>query len=85
MTFPRYDLWTLYRLSQKISAGCTVLVREAAKKDLLLMAGPLRHNPPPPSSLMAVEILEKKVPKKVLDSAPPRTFSYGTLNTLLFS
>ena len=38
------------------------------KKVLLLMAGPLKPNPPPPSSLMAVEILEhgeKKVPKKV--------------------
>ena len=29
------------------------------KKVLLLMAGPLRPNPPPPSSLMAVEILER--------------------------
>ena len=35
------------------------LFREAAKKNLLLMARPLRPNPPPSSSLMAVEILER--------------------------
>ena len=36
------------------------ILREAAKKKvLLLMAGPLRPNLPPPSSLMAVEILER--------------------------
>jgi len=29
------------------------MVREAAKKVLPLMAGPLRPNPPPPSGLMA--------------------------------
>ena len=36
-------------------------VREAAKKykNILFMAGPLRPNLPPPSSLMAVEILER--------------------------
>ena len=34
-------------------------LREAAKKVIFLMAGPLRPNPPPPSSLMAVEILER--------------------------
>ena len=43
----------------------SLFFRKAEKKVLLLMAGPLRPNPP--SSLMAVEILElwkKKVPKK---------------------
>ena len=35
-------------------------LREAAiKQVLLLMTGPLRPNPHPPSSLMAVEILER--------------------------
>ena len=29
------------------------------KKVILVMAGPLRSNPPPPSSLMAVETLER--------------------------
>ena len=38
------------------------LLREAAKKGLLLMSGPLRLIPPPPN-LMAVETLEKKVKK----------------------
>ena len=44
-------------------------VREAAKKVLLLLAGPLRTNPPPPSELNGrwnFGTLEKKVPKKVL-------------------
>ena len=35
-------------------------LREAAKKVLLLMAGPLRPNSTRPSSLMAVEICSKK-------------------------
>ena len=38
---------------------CFFLFREAAKKNLLLMAGPLRPNPPLSSSLMAVVILER--------------------------
>ena len=46
-------------------------LREAAKKVLLLMARPLRPNPPPPSSIMAIEILERweKRLKKVLEVA----------------
>ena len=38
------------------------------KKVLVLMAGPLRPNPPTPSNLMAVEILEhweKRLQKKL--------------------
>jgi len=35
------------------------MVREAAKKVLPLMAGPLRPNPPPPSGLMADGTLER--------------------------
>ena len=37
----------------------TCPIREAAKKVLLLMAEPLRPNPPPPSSLMAVGKMER--------------------------
>ena len=37
----------------------SVSIREAAKKVLLLMDGPLRPNPPPHSSLMAVGTLER--------------------------
>ena len=48
---------------------CTCSIREAAKKlVLLLMAGPLRPNLPPPSSLMAVGNLErwkKRLQKKL--------------------
>ena len=45
--------------------GCLVkeqiklVLGKQQKKVLLLMAGPLRPNPPPPSSLMAVETLER--------------------------
>ena len=39
--------------------------REAAKK-FLLMAGPLRPNPPPPSNLKWLLKFWKKVPKKVI-------------------
>ena len=51
-----------------------ILVREVAKKRSSLN-GPLRPKPPfPPSSLMAVGIVErwkKKVPKKVIFSLTP--------------
>ena len=40
-----------------------MFIREAVKKVLVLMAGPLRPNPPP-SSRLNVGTLEKKVPKK---------------------
>ena len=45
----------------------TRLLSEAAKKVLLLMARPLRHNPPP-SSLMATleERWKKRIPKEKL-------------------
>ena len=49
-------------------------IREAAKKVLLLMARPLRPNPPPPIELNGrwnVGTLEKKAPKKVLSPPPP--------------
>ena len=60
-------------------------VREAAKikKNLLLMTGSLRPNPPPPSSVMAAETLErwkKKVPKKVIFSLMARPFTPPPLN-----
>ena len=42
----------------------TLEVREDAKKVPLLMAGPLRPNPPPPLSLVAVEILERPANKR---------------------
>ena len=74
-----------------------LMLREAAKKVLFLMAGPLRPNPPPPppSSLMAVGTLErwkKEVPKKVIFSLIARLLredlfyaAYITDTLLLFS
>ena len=51
-----------------LSQRKTVLIREVAKKVLLLMAGPLRPNPPPlePLGRWNVGTLEKKVKKKVV-------------------
>ena len=43
----------IYELLVKYTLG------KLQKKIILLMAGPLRPNPPPPSSLMAVEIFER--------------------------
>ena len=51
------------------------------QKKLSLMAGPLRPNPPPPSSLMGVEILEgwKKGSKKSFFSIMARPFTPSPL------
>jgi len=52
-----------------IIAPYFVAIREAAKKNLLLKAGPLRPNHPPLLELDGrwnFGMLEKKVPKKVI-------------------
>ena len=65
---PRVDIcvgWFFKKQQKCITFSGTVAERggrlegKSQKKVLLLMARPLRPNPPPPSSLMAVEILER--------------------------
>ena len=61
------------------------VLREAAntKRVLLLMAWPLRPNPPPPSSLMVVEILDrwkKRLQKKFFFLKGPALYPHPPFN-----
>ena len=71
MQFGQIQYWnTLHQtfISDILKNAAPIVLREAAKKVIFLMAVPLSSYPPPPSNLMAVGTFQQiqKSPKKVI-------------------